>query len=134
MFDKTATMDDKTASMDDETTAMINTFLLAGGLTVFQLLGLEIGVGIGIAVASLLELFLGEEQVGHLGRADAVVVAIQAEVFLRLCDGVVSNDELLVAGLDGCPGVIHADDEFLAVVLQLVLSIFQREFLLLDGV
>ena len=43
------------------------------------------------------------------------------------------DEQLLMAGLDVSPGFVHADDEFLAVILHLFLGIGEGELLLLDG-
>ena len=43
------------------------------------------------------------------------------------------DEQFLMTGLYGRPGIVHADDELLAVVLQLFLGILVGQFLLLDG-
>ena len=55
-------------------------------MSVFQKLDLMVGKGIGTFVASLLIEQLGFEEVGHARSAGAIIVAVEAEVFLSLLD------------------------------------------------
>ena len=58
--------------------------LLRGGEAVFQEFVLEVGEGVGMAVAGLLVDELRLEQVGHARRARLVVVAVEPEVLFSL--------------------------------------------------
>ncbi len=84
---------------------------LSCGLTVLQDLGLHAGVGIRIAVAGLLILLLCIQQIAHLGGAHTIVILIQSQILLCLYNGIVSNEQFLMAGLYGTPGTVHVDDE-----------------------
>ena len=112
----------------------MNYELLSCSLTIFQLFCLEVGIGVGIAIACRLIVLLSLQQVNHLCLSYAVVVVVKTQIFVRLSDSLVGDGEFLVTYLDSLPGVIHADDESLAVVLQLVLRIFHSEVLFLVGV
>ena len=91
--------------------------------SVFQissLLHLKIDESLAVAVEALLKHGLGVEQVGQDAGAGLVEIVLHPQVVLRQLDGLLGDEQLLVAFHQLVPILLHLHGHQLAVVVALV--------------
>ena len=103
-------------------------------LFIFNHLGLQRRIGLGIAVVALLKLLLCIEKVVHCDGSCLIEIAVEAQVFFALVDAFLGQEQLFVGIVEVIPILLYANFQQLCIVGQLLLRAFFGQPFALNGV